>query len=300
MESRHCPKLVEVPGGSFAMGSPVTETDRFPREGPRHCETMRAFAVGVFPVTKAEYRAFAKATNHSARKGAWAHDSELTWREMEEPTWEDPGFEQSDEHPVVCVSWKDATKYAAWLAAETGRSYRLLTEAEWEFAARAGSATPYHFGDDIPTEHANCMGWTEQMPPLVADRRGTRPVSSYKPNPFGLYGVHGNVWEWVADRWCDSYDHDPPEKGVLRESEDRSWGQCSCVQNFAGYQYGGDGPKARPRSVVQAQACPCRVIRGGSWANKPNRCRSAFRVGWHPGYRGYSIGFRIACSLDQK
>ena len=294
------PRLVRVSAGTYDMGAPLDEAGRFGREGPQHSETIGGFEVGVFPVTKEEYREFVTATHHPTPKGAWAHDDELRWREVEELTWERPGFEQGDDHPVVCVSWEDATAYAAWLAAETGKGFRLLTEAEWEYAARAGTTTPYHFGNSIPTGDANCMGWKEAMPPDMAARRGTCPVSSHGPNAFGLHGVHGNVWEWVDDRWRDSYEDDPPRKGVRRESEDRSWGQCSCVQDFRDYQYGGDGPEDRPESVVQSETCPCRVIRGGSWANKPNRLRSAFRIGWRQDYRAYSIGFRIACSLDER
>ena len=282
---RNPPKLGDAPGGIFEMGSPAEEAGRFPREGPLHFETIQALAVGVFPVTKGEYRKFVNATKHPTATGAWAHNAERKYREIPGLTWEEPGFEQDDDHPVVCVSWHDATAYAAWLAEQSGKRYRLLTEAEWEYVARAGTATPYHFGHVI-TGNANYMDSKEE---------GTCPGASYEANFFGLYSVHGNVWEWVADRWRDSHEHRAPEEGDKREKE--GWGNCSCVQDFTDYVHGAEpAPDVSQTSYVQPKTCPCHVIRGGSWTNRARHCRSASRLGWHADYRAYNIGFRVGCS----
>ena len=285
------PKMVVVPGGEYRMASPDEEEDRFQREGPQHLEKIPKFAIGVFSVTKGEYREFATRTRRrtDSEAGVWAHDGDRRWRQIQGLTWEKPGFDQEEDHPVVCVSWDDASAYAQWLGCQTERNYRLPSEAEWEYVARAGTETPYHFGTKISKDKANYQ-WKSG-----ATLGGTCRVGAYGKNDFGLYDVHGNVWEWAADRWRDSYDEDPLEQGSERSTE--GWGNCSCVQDFSKYRHGAPTRHTRVTPVTQQRPCPCRVLRGGSWTNRPTHLRSASRLGFDSGYRAYNIGFRMACSL---
>lgn len=280
------PGVVELKGGTFEMGSPVGEKPhRFDREGPQHRETVARFLAGVAPVEIGEYREFVKRTNRPTVRGAWGHDSDGRWLLRSDLTWENPGFEQSDDHPAVCVSWRDATAYAEWLAGETGKPYRLLTEAEWEYMARGGTTTPYHFGNVIG-KNANHM---------LSAERGTCPTRQYGANDFGIYSVHGNTWEWVVDQWRDSYAQEAPTDN---DERNRQWGNCSCLQDFRRYRHGVNYENPDPAPFVQREPCRCRAIRGGSWTNRAERhCRSSSRLGYDKDYRAYNIGFRVACSL---
>ena len=286
------PSMVYVPGGMYTIGSTLAEQRRycgFRREGPRHAEIIEPFEVGEYPVTRAEYRAFVAATGRRTHGYVWAHDDNRAYYQHPTRTWEDPGFEQEDDHPVVGVNWEDATDYAGWLAKETGRNYRLLTEAEWEYAARAGTVTPYWCGNTI-------AGKAHYTLPKGMLERVTCPVSKYGPNAFGLYGVHGNVWDWCSSRWRDSYEHDPPEKGHARENNE-GWGNCSCIRPLTDYQEGVPQPAAaQVQDFLMDKPCLCRVIRGGSFANLPDRCRSAFRMGFAASERAHNVGFRVARS----
>jgi formylglycine-generating enzyme required for sulfatase activity len=158
---------------------------------------------------------------------------------------------------VINVSWNDAKEYAAWLAKKTGKSYRLLSEAEWEYAARAGTATKYYWGDDIGEGNANCIGCGSQW-----DSKQTVPVGSFKPNALGLYDMAGNVWQWVEDCWYDNYNGAPK-----------------------------DGSPA-----IEISGCR-RVLRGGSWLNVPQLLRAARRDMYNSGIRFAIIGFRVARTL---
>lgn len=177
-----CPEMVVVPAGSFMMGSPENEEGRSSNEGPQHEVTILApLAVGKYPVTRGQYKAFVDEAEYNANDD---------WRDT---AW----FEQDDNHPVVYISWKDAKEYVHWLTDKTKHQYRLLSEAEWEYVARARTTTAYHFGDTITLAQANySIG-------------GTDSVGSYPANDFGLHDVHGNVWEWVEDCWHDNYDGAP-------------------------------------------------------------------------------------------
>ena len=204
-----CPEMVVIPAGSFLMGSPESEEGRSDDEGPVHRVTIpRAFAVGVYEVTVAEYREFVSAAGHNGGMDCMIV-SEGHWKF--EGSWRNPGFEQTDSAPVVCVSWEDAQAYVLWLSRKTGREYRLLSEAEWEYAARAGTTTRYSFGDEITPSDA------------YYDRNigKTQPVGSYRANGFGLHDMHGNVWEWVQDCWNVSYAG-APNNGDAWETGDCS------------------------------------------------------------------------------
>ena len=193
-----CPEMVVIPAGSFLMGSPASEEGRNDwrddwEGGLQHRVTIpRAFAVGAYEVTVAEYREFVSAAGQDGETDCviLAEDGLKMGR-----SWRNPGFEQMDSAPVVCVNWEDAQAYVRWLSRKTGREYRLLSEAEWEYAARAGTRTRYSFGDEITPSDAN-YDWNIGK---------TQRVGSYRANGYGLHDMHGNVFEWVQDCWNESY-----------------------------------------------------------------------------------------------
>jgi formylglycine-generating enzyme required for sulfatase activity len=231
-----CPTMVVVPVGKFTMGSPEGEQGRFGGEGPQHEVTIaKPFAVGKTEVTFAEWDACVSA-------GACAKASDSGWGHGNQP--------------VINVSWDNAQEYIAWLSRLTGKKYRLLTEAEWEYSARAGARTAYSWGDEIGRGNANCNGCGSQW-----DDKRSAPVSSFKPNAFGLYDMHGNVYEWVEDAWHDRYEGAP-------------------VDGTAWLQ-GGDER---------------RVVRGGSWLSFPRNIRGRLMNSTGDRYNG--LGFRLARTLN--
>ncbi|HRE22353.1 MAG TPA: formylglycine-generating enzyme family protein, partial [Rhabdaerophilum sp.] len=242
--------LVVVPKGEFRMGSPEGEKDRDADEGPVRTVTIaQPFAVGRYEVTRGQFRAFVRATGH-AQSGTPCK-------------WDSPGIEQADDHPVVCVDWNDAQAYVAWLSKVTGRTYRLLSEAEWEYAARgvtsASAPHPrFHFGDS-----EGSLGTYAWFSGNSGSR--THPVGGKQPNGWGLYDMHGNVWEWVQDCYVDSYNG-APIGGAVRD------GAATCT----------------------------RVVRGGSWINPPRGLRATDRDGGAPDYRDTDLGFRVVrvCCQD--
>ena len=204
-----CPELVVVPSGSFQMGSPLGESGRLDSEGPVHRVTIvRPFAVGVYEVTRGEYGRFVSSTGWSSGDSCWVYEGG-EWKDRSGRSWRSPGFHQGDSHPVVCVSWEDAQGYVEWLSDETGEEYRLLSESEWEYVARGGTETAYHFGSSLTSSRAN----------YGRNNDGTVRVGRYGTNGFGLHDVHGNVWEWVEDCWNDSY-HGAPTDGSVWKSGD--------------------------------------------------------------------------------
>ena len=266
-----CPEMVVVPAGSFQMGASVREAGSGDSERPRHLVTIRnALAVGRHEVTRGQYAAFIKATRHRSEGSCYIWIG-AEWVNQPGRSWRDPDFAQNDEHPAVCVSWHDAKAYVAWLAAKTEKPYRLLSESEWEYAARGGTRTSRFWGDDpgLACEHANVHD-SETQNARHFDweahdcRDGyaeTAPVGRFKPNAFGLYDVLGNVWEWVED--CQTINYiGAPSDGSPRLSDD----------------------------------CPQRVYRGGGWSG-PASVRSATRNGNAPSYRSQLLGFRVALPL---
>jgi formylglycine-generating enzyme required for sulfatase activity len=204
------PEMVVAPAGSFMMGSAETEPGRFPNESPLHKVTIaQPFAVGRHAVTRGQFAAFVSATGHKAEGAYWWTGSE--WKDDPKASWRDPGFQQNDSHPVTCVNWNDAKAYVSWLAAATGKPYRLDSEAEWEYAARAGTTTPFWWGQSITPEQANYDGnyVYEGGGSKGKDRQSTVPVGDFAANPWGLYNVHGNVCEWCEDVWHNNYDGAP-------------------------------------------------------------------------------------------
>jgi len=197
-----CPEMVVVPAGEFNMGSPESENGRTSDEGPVHRVSVRQpFAIGKYEVTRGQYAEFVNATERKS-DGCWIYDG--IWKVDSARNWRSPGYSQTDEDPVACVSYEDAKAYNAWLSRETGHAYRLPSEAEWEYAARAGTTTRYHFGNDINSSRAN----------YGRDKGKTVPVGRYPSNAFGLHDVHGNLWEWTEDCWNESYAGAPSNTNV--------------------------------------------------------------------------------------
>jgi formylglycine-generating enzyme required for sulfatase activity len=220
--------------------------------------------VGRFAVTRGEYAAFVRETSHAVGDKCFTYEGDK-WEERSGRSFRNPGFAQDDRHPVVCVNWDDAKAYAVWLSKKTGKSYRLLSEAEREYVTRAGTTTPFWWGSSITPEQANYRGNTD--PYLGGGSKGeyrqrTMPVDRFEPNPWGLYQVHGNVWEWTEDCWNDTYQGAPT-----------------------------DG------SAWTSGNCRLRMLRGGSWSLDPRDLRSAGRGGRATGYGGGNIGFRLARTL---
>jgi sulfatase modifying factor 1 len=266
-----CPEMVVIPGGTFSMGQ---QTGRArPDEQPVHQVTIRSFAAGRTEVTRAEFSLFVRETGKDT-PGPCTTDSDHDGRWALDPAadWMDPGVPTSDRHPVTCVNWADAQAYIQWLSARTGKTYRLLSEAEWEYAERAGSTTEYGWGDDPDQMCGFANGADLAAGKTFPAWSGgancddghdfAAPVASYAANAFGLYDMAGNVWEWTAD--------------------------C----------YGPYALQLRDGTPFQAEYCPRRALRGGSWVRGLADLRSAQRNGLpRPEQRGGDIGFRVARDL---
>ena len=254
-----CPEMVMIPAGTFTMGSSPDEVVATDREEQMRVSIARAFAVGRFAVTRGEFAAFVAATGHKTDGGCYR---------LAEPkreanrNWNSPGFSQNDRHPAVCINWNDAKAYAAWIATVTGKNYRLLSEAEREYVTRAGSTTPFWWGATISTNQANYNGNITYAGGARGEwRKATVPVDSFGANPWGLYNVHGNVWEWTEDCWNEKNAGNPGD-GTARSTGD----------------------------------CSLRVVRGASFNNAPHTLRSARRERDSAGNRIDSFGFRVARS----
>lgn len=243
-DCRDCPEMVVVPAGSFTMGSSDPETireglepDARRREQPAHTVTLaRPFAIGRFEVTRRQYAVFARETRRPGSKmcTTWNQDKNA-WLDVEGATWDKPNFPQTDEHPAVCVSLEDAQAYAAWLSARTGKTYRVPSEAEWEYAARGGMTTSRYWGDDAAEvcQYGNISDSAaaevhpdlrKEPTRLMACRDGyvyTAPVGKFAPNRFGLHDVIGNVWEWTADCYTPNFDGAPTDGSAWQKDCER-------------------------------------------------------------------------------
>ena len=240
-----CPEVVEVPAGSFLRGSPVFEESRKDTEGPQHEVTIsQPLAVGIYEVTFAEW-------------DACVRDEGCRGYLPEDENW------NRGRQPVMNVNWEDVQAYVAWLSEKTGQPYRLLSEAEWEYVARAGTQTPFHTGATITPQQANYYSRYSYRGGRIGQSR-EQPISVgiFQPNAFGLYDMHGNVWEWVQDCWNLNYG------GAPRDGQ--AWEAGDCSQ---------------------------RVARGGSWYYAPDILRSASRERYSTDYRNNKGGFRVARTI---
>jgi formylglycine-generating enzyme required for sulfatase activity/Tfp pilus assembly protein PilF len=257
-ECDKCPEMVVVPAGSFTMGSPANEAKRSDAEEPQHAVTIaKPFAIGKFHVTVDQFAAFVAETGYDTGSKCFLWEGDK-WVEKEGHSWRNPGFAQTGSHPAVCLNWDDAKAYAAWLAKKTGKSHRLLSEAEWEYAARAGTTTAYSWGNEIGKGNANCRGCGSNW-----DGKQTAPVGSFAPNAFGLYDMHGNATQWLEDCWNGNYTGAPADGSAWVSAE-----------------------------------CDRRDARGGSWFHDPGWARSANRNWHRPpSVRFYVRGFRVGRTL---
>jgi formylglycine-generating enzyme required for sulfatase activity len=242
-ECAGCPEMVVVQAGSFMMGSPNEERDRKPGEEQLSITFPRRFAVGKYAVTFDEWDACVVGSGCDYRP------ADLGWGR--------------GNRPVINVSWNDAKRYVAWLGAKTRKNYRLLSESEREYVTRAGAVTPFWWGSSISPQQANYDDARAYGRGSRSEgRRKTVPVDSFGPNPWGLYNVHGNVWEWTEDCWNERNIGNPGDSSA------RTSGNCER-----------------------------RVVRGGSWDLYPRYLRAAFRIGFAGVDRSNSIGFRVARSI---
>ena len=240
-------EMVAIPGGTFMMGSPPEELEHQDNESPQHSVTVQPFFMGKYQVTQAQWRFVAQLPQVN--------------RELEQ----DPSHFKGDNRPVEFVSWEDAVEFCDRLSQYTGRTYRLPSEAEWEYACRAGTTRPFHFGETITADLANYNGnYTYGQGPKGVYREETTEVGSFGvANNFGLYDMHGNVWEWCQDDWHNNYEGAPTDGSVWLDNEESS---------------------------------NRKLLRGSSWRNYPRLCRSAFRLDTYLVGSSSSIGFRVVCS----
>jgi len=253
------PEMGVISAGRFRMGD--IQGGGSYDEQPVHSVSVEKFAMGRYEVTVAEFRRFVKATGYQtdAEKQGSCYSWANGWEWVKGANWRNPGFSQKDTHPVVCVSWNDATAYTEWLSQQTGHTYRLPTEAQWEYAARAGTETKYWWGNTASHEYANygkdqcCEGLAKGKDRWIY----TSPVGSFAPNPFGLYDTVGNVWEWTCSEHTNKYNGEEQ--------------RCA------------DGGSRL-------------VLRGGSWGIKPRFVRAADRFNDSHVNRFGFVGFRIAKS----
>lgn len=235
----NCPQMVVVPAGQFVMGSPKDELGHTDAEEPQHAVTItKPFAVSKYEVTFAEW------------------DTCATYGGCD-PNISDGGRGRGNQ-PVINVNWDDAKSYVAWLSLMTGKTYRLLSEAEWEYSARAGTRTAYYWGNDVGTNNAACDGCDSEW-----DAAKPAPVGSFAPNQFGIYDMEGNVWEWTEDCLHSNYDGAPIDGSAWTEN-----------------------------------GCTSHIVRGGSWLSGALLIRNANRIRPATGDRGAALGFRIARTLN--
>ena len=227
-------EMVKIPAGTFLMGSPEGEEGSEQDERPQHEVKISGFSIAKFPITQAQWRAVSE------------------WPKVTAELDDSPSGFSGTNRPVETIDWFQAKEFCDRLSAKTGRYFRLPSEAEWEYACRAGTAAPYYSGQEI----------TEGIANYGEKRNETTDVGTFPPNPFGLYDMHGNVWEWCMDRLHDSYT-DAPSNGM-------PW--------------------------LEGGHENTRVVRGGAWNSQASNCRSAYRIGCEPDGKDYIIGFRVVCA----
>jgi formylglycine-generating enzyme required for sulfatase activity len=279
----NCPQMVALPPGGFTMGisadqekaqgMPAPQTGR---SGPPHTVTFgKGYAISAYPITVAQFREFVEDSGYHTSDSCYSQhmsDGHFIYENSRGYTWRDPGFPQNDKHPVVCVNWDDAMAYAAWLSKKTGHQYSVPNEAQYEYAARGGTTTLFFWGDKrdaTACQYANEPDLDQAKAlnaPSGPDYRFqcsdgyafTSPVGSFKPNPFGLYDMLGNIWEWTADCWNDNYNGAPTDGSTWKTGD-----------------------------------CDAHPSHGGSYGNAVFSAYSAIRVPRDADYVGHSWGFRV-------
>jgi formylglycine-generating enzyme required for sulfatase activity len=227
-------EMVEIPAGTFYMGSPENEAKRRDNESPQHQVTLPSFFIGKYPLTQAQYQAI---------------------------IGNNPAHFKGNNRPVECVSWNNAVNFCRKLSQKTGKNYKLPSEAQWEYACRAGTTTPFYFGESITPDLVNYNGnYAYAAAPKGKYREQTTDVGTFPPNAFGLYDMHGNVWEWCEDDWNENYINAPVNGSALISRSDY------------------------------------KLLRGGSWFDGPVYCRSAYRHDGNLAFYSNAVGFRVVCS----
>jgi formylglycine-generating enzyme required for sulfatase activity len=228
-------EMVEIPPGTFYMGSPENEEGRFDNESPQHQVSVPGFFIGKYPLTQAQYQAIIGSN---------------------------PSYFNGNNRPVECVSWNDAVAFCEKLSQKTGKNYKLPSEAQWEYACRAGTTTPFYFGESITPDLVNYNGeYAYAAAPKGQYREQTTDVGTFPPNAFGLYDMHGNVCEWCEDDWQENYTNAPINGSVLNSLNEIT-----------------------------------KLLRGGSWFYNPENCRSAYRCYNYLVNGNVAMGFRVVCS----
>jgi formylglycine-generating enzyme required for sulfatase activity len=279
------PAMVVIRPGHFQMGASVTDTESDPDENPQHSVTIpQPFAISRCEITVSQFKQFIKDTGYQTTaekadsdgkiKGCNILNAETKTGEWKsDRNWNNPGIDQNDQHPVVCVSWQDAQHYVNWLSQRTGALYRLPTEAEWEYAARANTQSPRYYPADTQCIYANgadqkAINIIPQDDTIASCEDGyvyTAPVASFTENAFGLFDMLGNVYEWTLDCYHDNYRNAPYDSSAWLEADHDNCGQ--------------------------------RVIRGGSWRSNPMNLRSAYRDRDYSDVASINLGFRIVRTL---
>ena len=266
--------MLWIPPGRFWMGSPPEEPDRFDAEGPQRLVQLQGFFLGQTPVTQAQWRAVSQWQPRDGER--WGQELQANSSRLQAKNAADEqrevfgkfrlldGETSTDQRPVERVSWHDAMEFCNRLSQRLGRHYTLPSEAQWEYACRAGTTTPFYFGD---TTSPNLANYNAQISygdgPKGEYRQQTTAVASFPANGWGLYDMHGNVWEWCTDHWHDTYEG--------ASEDEQPWIDESAGKNHA------------------------RLLRGGAWVRSPKDLRSASRSNHHPDNRFIYVGFRVCC-----
>jgi formylglycine-generating enzyme required for sulfatase activity len=264
-------EFVDIPGGTYQMGCSPGDSECEDDERPAHTVSIKPFRMGKYEVTVGQFRRFVEGAGYrtDAERGGncWAVQADSQWAEQAGRDWRNPGFPQTDRHPVMCVSWNDAEAYVQWLSRQGVGRYRLPSESEWEYAARAGGSKRHSFGDGegMLCQYGNIADRTAQQrfknwifASCDDGALYTAPVGGYRPNRFGLHDMQGNVWEWAADCYHDSHAGAP--------SDGAAWTAGDCAD---------------------------RVFRGGSWDGAPWDVRASYRSGLTSVTRNAVVGFRL-------
>lgn len=272
-ECDQCPEMVVMPPGQYFFGSPPDEPGRDNDEGPQVHVRLTPFAVSRFEITRSEFSDFVTASGHKPITSCYIASENGRWDPRADANWRAAGFAQDENHPVVCVSWTDANAYVHWLNSMVpGEPYRLLSESEWEYVARAGSATPFWWGTEQAEFCSFANGGDADARDIFPDwtRAGdcsdgyayTAPVGAYPENAYGVSDLVGNVWEWTAD----------------------------CYQASLSDQSADGKP-------IDVESCEKRVVRGGAWDFSALYLRTAYRGAWFPEQGFANFGFRVARDL---